>query len=79
MQRNKHKTNVKFKAVPKARLNIIRDPDTHRIIHFNKMDHVIGNAVYHPTKGFRRVRKEHGYKTLIDLFNNIGINLGESN
>jgi hypothetical protein len=61
------------KEVPKALLDIVRDPDTQRPISIRQMDHVIGNSVYHPTKGWRKVRQYNPHTLLNDLW--VGINL----
>jgi hypothetical protein len=62
------------KEVPKALLDIVRNPDTQRIISIRKMDHVVGNSVYHPTKGWRKIRQYNPHTLLSNLLVGIGLN-----
>lgn len=78
MKANNH-TNAKnlkgFKGnIPKAIVEIDRHPETQRILFSRKVDHVIGNAVYHPTKGYRKVRQYNPHTLLNSLLVSIGLN-----
>lgn len=59
-KRHSHKVDVKFKGnVPKS----------------DGFSHLIGNAVYHPRKGWRKERKEHHFLTLNTILEPYGVRL----
>lgn len=74
-KRNKSKVNVKWgKEVPKAKVEFETLPDG-TPVGFRKVDHVIGNCVYHPTKGWKTIIQYHPQLLLHKLFQRIGLQI----
>lgn len=67
-KRHNHGTNVKFKGdTPKTRIEL----DNKGIP--RKVAHVIGNATYNPTKGFRKISKYHEHGLLNALLQRLNL------
>lgn len=69
--RNKHRVNVRFKETPKSPLDIIEKDG--KVLGIRKMDHSVGNAVLHPTKGWRKIRNTPHMYLLGSLLLPLGI------
>lgn len=69
--RNKHRVNVRFKETPKSPLDIIEKDG--RVVGVRKMDHSIGNAWLHSTKGWRKVRQYRPLTLLSSLMLQFGV------
>jgi hypothetical protein len=77
-KRHVHNTTGKFKGnVPKAPVEWLTSPEGH-LYAPQKVSHVRGSGVYHPTKGWRVQRSYVPHTLLHDLLNKIGINIYQS-
>lgn len=75
--RKKHnKSKLKFKGnVPKARVEMEFDVENGMPLGYRKVDHVVGNKVYHPTKGWRPIIQYAPQLLLDKLFKQIGLSI----
>lgn len=73
--RKKHKSTIKFKQVPKARVEMEFDVENGLPRGYRKVDHVLGNKVYHPTKGWRPIIQYAPHLLLDKLFKSIGLTI----
>ena len=69
--RHKHNINVRFKETPIAPVDIIEKDG--KVVGIRKMDHSVGNAVLHPTKGWRKIRNTPPMYLLGSLLLPLGI------
>ena len=64
MKRHKHNVNIKKQQIGPAPLDVTHNEEG-KVIGVRKTDHMIGNALYHPTRGWRKVRKPVGHMWLV--------------
>jgi hypothetical protein len=76
-KRNAHNVSSGFKGnIPKAKVvkDIRLDKEGNEVVvGFRTEDHIRGDGIYHPTKGFRKVRQYTPHAVLNTLLRRIGL------